>query len=198
MKQMCPACKGRRTDGNGRTCQACQGSGEIESKSRPATLPRVIPMPSKGSHSWPFFLAYPLAMVITSKSCGANVESCATRSLKHAARCNVSPTKSTFKGWWSSSVSWKCLKLSVAIARTVREFLVRPLPVLFRRSEMLITRHHAAAFRSYVFLLLGNKYWRVSPSAVFGCCQWMKKAARASWRLFSGCSVRPLNHWELV
>ena len=51
MKQMCPACKGRRTDGNGRTYQACQGSGEIESKARPATIPRVIPMPSKGSHS---------------------------------------------------------------------------------------------------------------------------------------------------
>ena len=57
MKQMCPACRGRRTNGNGRTCQACQGSGEMDSKpnfnlnlslnggSKPA------PVPAKASHS---------------------------------------------------------------------------------------------------------------------------------------------------
>ena len=47
MKQMCPACKGRRTDGNGRTCQACQGAGEIESKSKQTAIPRPIPEPPK-------------------------------------------------------------------------------------------------------------------------------------------------------
>ena len=30
MKQMCPACKGRCTDGNGRACRFCQGVGEVE------------------------------------------------------------------------------------------------------------------------------------------------------------------------
>jgi len=29
MNQKCPACKGRRTDGNGRTCAQCGGTGEI-------------------------------------------------------------------------------------------------------------------------------------------------------------------------
>jgi DnaJ-class molecular chaperone len=40
MKQMCPACKGRRTTGNGRTCQACQGTGEIETRPKPTTAPK--------------------------------------------------------------------------------------------------------------------------------------------------------------
>src|SRR6185437_6443879 len=29
MNQRCPVCKGRRTDGNGRTCQRCGGTGEL-------------------------------------------------------------------------------------------------------------------------------------------------------------------------
>jgi hypothetical protein len=29
MNQRCPVCKGRRTDGNGRTCEQCGGTGEI-------------------------------------------------------------------------------------------------------------------------------------------------------------------------
>jgi hypothetical protein len=36
MNQMCPVCKGRRTDGNGRTCQKCEGIGEL----RPQPDPR--------------------------------------------------------------------------------------------------------------------------------------------------------------
>lgn len=50
MKQMCPACKGRRTDGNGRTCRACQGAGEIETKNKSvATTPSPQPAKHKPS-----------------------------------------------------------------------------------------------------------------------------------------------------
>lgn len=51
MKQMCPACKGRRTDGNGRTCRACQGAGEIETKNKSASNAVPSPQPAKNKPS---------------------------------------------------------------------------------------------------------------------------------------------------
>jgi len=33
MNQRCPICRGRRTDGNGRTCQRCGGTGEVKPRS---------------------------------------------------------------------------------------------------------------------------------------------------------------------
>lgn len=30
LNQMCPVCKGRRTDGNGRVCRRCEGNGELK------------------------------------------------------------------------------------------------------------------------------------------------------------------------
>jgi DnaJ-class molecular chaperone len=51
MKQMCPACKGRRTDGNGRTCRACQGAGEIETKSKSVNATQKTPESVKNKPS---------------------------------------------------------------------------------------------------------------------------------------------------
>jgi len=51
MKQMCPACKGRRTDGNGRTCQACQGVGEIDSRKESVNTSYRMPEAAKSKPS---------------------------------------------------------------------------------------------------------------------------------------------------
>ena len=53
MKQRCPVCKGRCTDGNGRACQACQGKGEVESQPifSISIGSKQGPVATKGRHS---------------------------------------------------------------------------------------------------------------------------------------------------
>src|SRR5436853_6134649 len=43
MNQMCPVCRGRRTDGNGRTCQRCEGIGELKPPSDPRDHEAYVP-----------------------------------------------------------------------------------------------------------------------------------------------------------
>src|SRR5436309_2382215 len=44
MKQRCPVCRGRGTDGNGRTCHQCGGTGEVmqRSEEREGQIPGPI------------------------------------------------------------------------------------------------------------------------------------------------------------
>ena len=51
MKQMCPACKGRCTNGNGKTCQTCQGTGELDSKLNLSATLKFGPTAVKTPHS---------------------------------------------------------------------------------------------------------------------------------------------------
>ena len=47
MNQKCPACKGRRTDGNGRTCQQCGGTGEVRPPSDERDAQAHVPYPHR-------------------------------------------------------------------------------------------------------------------------------------------------------
>lgn len=51
MNLRCPACKGRRTNGNGRTCERCGGTGELKPRSEEGEGP--TPVPSRGRRSQP-------------------------------------------------------------------------------------------------------------------------------------------------
>jgi hypothetical protein len=47
MNQKCPVCKGRRTDGNGRTCQQCGGTGEVRPRSDEREAQAHVPYPHR-------------------------------------------------------------------------------------------------------------------------------------------------------
>ena len=47
MKEKCPVCKGRRTDGNGRTCLQCGGTGEVTPRSAEREQQAQVPYPTR-------------------------------------------------------------------------------------------------------------------------------------------------------
>jgi len=47
MNQQCPVCKGRRTDGNGRTCRQCGGTGELRPGPDERDVQAHVPYPHR-------------------------------------------------------------------------------------------------------------------------------------------------------